>query len=49
MLSDFFISRPRFAFVIAIIITLAGAIALGALPIAEYPNITPPQVKVTAS
>ena len=49
MLSDFFISRPRFAFVIAIIITLTGAIALGALPIAEYPNITPPQVKVTAS
>lgn len=49
MLSDFFISRPRFAFVISIIITLAGAIALGALPIAEYPNITPPQVKVTAS
>lgn len=49
MFSDFFISRPRFAFVISIIITLAGAIALGALPIAEYPNITPPQVKVTAS
>lgn len=49
MLSDFFISRPRFAFVIAIVITLTGAIALGALPIAEYPNITPPQVRVTAS
>ncbi len=49
MFSDFFISRPRFAFVIAIVITLAGAIALNALPIAEYPNITPPQVKVTAN
>lgn len=49
MFSDFFISRPRFAFVVAIVITLAGAIALNALPIAEYPNITPPQVKVTAN
>ena len=49
MFLDFFISRPRFAFVVAIVITLAGAIALNALPIAEYPNITPPQVKVTAN
>lgn len=49
MFSDFFITRPRFAFVVAIVITLAGGIALTALPVAEYPNITPPQVKVTAS
>lgn len=49
MFSDFFISRPRFAFVVAIVITLAGGIALRALPVAEYPNITPPQVQVTAS
>lgn len=49
MFSDFFIDRPRFAFVISILITLAGAISLRALPIAEYPNITPPQVQVTAS
>ena len=48
MFSDFFISRPRFAFVISIVITLAGVIALQALPVAEYPDITPPQVKVTA-
>jgi multidrug efflux pump subunit AcrB len=47
--SDFFISRPRFAFVISIVITLAGAIALNILPVAEYPNITTPQIKVTAS
>jgi multidrug efflux pump subunit AcrB len=47
--SDFFIFRPQFAFVISIVITLAGAIALNILPVAEYPNITPPQVKVTAS
>lgn len=49
MFSDFFIFRPQFAFVISIVITLAGAIALNILPVAEYPNITPPQVKVTAS
>ena len=49
MFSDFFISRPRFAFVISIVITLAGAIALNILPVAEYPNITTPQAKVTAS
>jgi HAE1 family hydrophobic/amphiphilic exporter-1 len=49
VLSDFFITRPRFAFVIVLVITLAGAIALQVLPISEYPNITPPQVQVTAS
>lgn len=49
MFSAFFIARPRFAIVISVIITLAGLIALKAIPIAEYPNITPPQVRVTAS
>lgn len=49
MFSAFFIDRPRFAFVISIVVTLAGLIALNALPIAEYPNITPPQVQVTAT
>lgn len=49
MFSAFFIDRPRFAFVISIIITLAGAIALYVIPIAEYPDITPPQVRVTAN
>ncbi len=49
MFSNFFITRPRFAFVISIVIMLAGGIALSVLPIAEYPNITPPQVRVTAS
>jgi HAE1 family hydrophobic/amphiphilic exporter-1 len=48
LISAFFIDRPRFAFVISIVITLAGAIALGAIPIAEYPDITPPQVQVSA-
>lgn len=49
MISAFFIDRPRFAFVISIIITLAGVISLLAMPVAEYPDITPPQVQVTAS
>lgn len=49
MLSAFFIDRPKFALVISIVITLAGAIALKLLPIAEYPDIVPPQVQVTTS
>lgn len=49
MFSAFFIDRPRFAFVISIIITLAGVIALNVIPIAEFPDITPPQVQVTAN
>jgi len=49
MFSAFFIDRPKFAFVISIVISIAGLVALMALPIAEYPEITPPQVQVTAS
>lgn len=48
MLSRFFIQRPKFALVISIILTLAGAIALSVLPVAEYPKISPPSVSVTA-
>ncbi|ELR65691.1 RND efflux system, inner membrane transporter CmeB [Photobacterium marinum] len=48
MLSRFFIQRPKFALVISIILTLAGAIALMNLPVAEYPKISPPSVSVTA-
>lgn len=48
MLSAFFIKRPKFALVIAIIMTLAGAIAIKVLPISEYPAITPPQIVVSA-
>ncbi|MFA0086758.1 efflux RND transporter permease subunit [Vibrio sp. 10N.261.51.F12] len=48
MLSRFFIQRPKFALVISIILTLAGAISLTALPVAEYPKISPPSVSVTA-
>ncbi|MGF1759472.1 efflux RND transporter permease subunit [Photobacterium sagamiensis] len=48
MLSRFFIQRPKFALVISIILTLAGAIAVLNLPVAEYPKISPPSVSVTA-
>jgi multidrug efflux pump len=49
MLARFFIDRPVLAWVISIIIILLGAIAAGFLPIAEYPEITPPTVRVTAN
>jgi multidrug efflux pump subunit AcrB len=48
MFSRFFIDRPIFASVMSIIITLGGSIALFTLPIAQYPDITPPTVEVTA-
>src|SRR4051812_30078716 len=47
-MSRFFIDRPIFASVLSIIITLAGGIAVLALPIAQYPEITPPTVEVAA-
>src|SRR4051794_20422809 len=49
MLARFFIDRPVLAWVISIVIVLIGAIAAGLLPIAQYPQITPPTVRVTAS
>ena len=49
MLSGFFIRRPKFAIVISVVITLAGLLALSAIPISQYPNITPPQVTISAS
>ncbi|KGJ02527.1 hydrophobe/amphiphile efflux-1 (HAE1) family protein [Paracoccus halophilus] len=48
MFSSLFISRPRFAAVISIVLTLAGLIALTRIPIAQYPNIVPPLVTVSA-
>ena len=48
MISKTFINRPKFAFVISILITLAGLIALMLLPVNMYPQITPPQVEITA-
>jgi HAE1 family hydrophobic/amphiphilic exporter-1 len=49
MFSDIFIDRPRLAFVVAIVITLAGLIAITAIPIAQFPDIVPPQVTLNAS
>jgi multidrug efflux pump subunit AcrB len=48
MFSKFFIDRPIFASVLSIVVTLAGGIALFALPVAQYPEITPPTVEVSA-
>ena len=49
MISRFFIERPRFAFVISIVITLAGLISIFTLPVAQYPNITPSLISVTTT
>src|SRR5258705_11902600 len=49
MLSSIFVDRPRLAIVIAIVTTIAGALALYAIPIAQYPDIVPPQVSVTTN
>ena len=48
-MSRFFIQRPIFALVIAIVIMLAGGLAILALPIAQYPTIAPPAVAITAT
>src|ERR1700747_2421871 len=48
MLARFFIARPVLAWLISVVIILLGAIAVGFLPVAEYPEITPPTVRVTA-
>jgi len=48
-MSKFFIDRPIFATVLAIIIVLAGLVAANILPIAQYPEISPPTVTITAS
>ena len=49
MLSRFFIDRPVFASVFSIIIVIAGYMAMKSVPIAEYPQIVPPQVQVQAT
>src|ERR1700691_1978403 len=49
MISAVFIDRPRLAIVIAIVITLAGIIAIASIPIAQFPEIVPPQVTLTAT
>ncbi|CAN7165081.1 efflux RND transporter permease subunit [Pararhizobium sp. LjRoot235] len=46
---SFFIDRPIFAWVVAIFIMVAGAIAIPQLPISQYPDVAPPQISVTAT
>ncbi len=47
-ISSVFIRRPRLAFVVSTVISIAGVIALTVLPVAQFPDIVPPQVKVSA-
>ncbi|SJZ69531.1 hydrophobic/amphiphilic exporter-1, HAE1 family [Enhydrobacter aerosaccus] len=47
MISDIFIDRPRLAFVVSIVITLAGLISIFSIPVAQFPDIVPPQVSLT--
>ncbi len=49
MISAVFVDRPRLAIVIAIVITIAGLISLSRIPIAQFPDIVPPQVQVSAN
>lgn len=49
MISDVFIDRPRLSIVISVVITLAGLIAITRIPVAQFPDIVPPQVSVSAA
>ncbi len=49
MFSKFFIEHPRFAMVVSLVLVLAGVISLSKLPVAEYPEITPPKLFVWAT
>jgi HAE1 family hydrophobic/amphiphilic exporter-1 len=49
MFSDIFIDRPRLAVVIAVVITLCGVIAIAVIPIAQFPDIVPPQVQLSTT
>lgn len=48
-MANFFIDRPIFAWVLAIIISLSGALAIHSLPIEQYPDLAPPNVRITAT
>ena len=48
-MSNFFIDRPIFAWVIALVLMLAGGLSILKLPVAQYPTIAPPSVEITAS
>ena len=44
--SRVFVERPRFAMVIAIVLTMAGAMSIWKLPVSQYPRLTPPSISV---
>src|SRR5690606_40570138 len=48
-MARFFIDRPIFAWVVAILIMVMGTLAITQLPVAQYPNVAPPSISVTAS
>ncbi len=48
-MAEFFVRRPIVAIVIAIVTVILGIVALGALPVTQYPEITPPMVTVSAT
>ncbi|MGN7741916.1 multidrug efflux RND transporter permease subunit [Pseudomonas sp. 22526] len=48
-MSLFFIKRPKFAWVVALFISLAGLLVIPALPVAQYPSVAPPQISITAT
>src|SRR6476661_4058487 len=47
-MTAFFVRRPIVAMVISLVLVIAGLVTLGALPISQFPDITPPQVQVSA-
>ena len=49
MFARFFVRRPVFAWVIAILIMLAGMLAIKTLPVAQYPDVAPPSIKISAT
>ena len=48
MFSSIFIDRPRLAVVISLVITIAGLVAMQLIPVAQFPNIVPPQIQINA-
>ena len=48
-MSNFFIRRPIVAMVIAIIMVIVGLVAMAGLPVAQFPNIVPPQIQVSTT
>ncbi|RXS78804.1 multidrug transporter, partial [Geobacillus sp. PK12] len=48
-MANFFVDRPIFAWVLAILLSLCGMLAIKSLPLEQYPDLAPPSVRITAS